>query len=45
MIAALFVAKDGVYFDVDGVDPWCIERDARKYTGPHPVVAHPPSPL
>lgn len=42
MIAALYVQKDGSYFDLDGVDPWDQERDARKYAGPHPVVAHPP---
>lgn len=42
MIAALFVETNGCYFGVTGVDPWDIERDARKYTGPYPVVAHPP---
>lgn len=42
MIAALFVEKDGCYFGVDWVDPWDKERDARFYTGPWPVVAHPP---
>ena len=42
MIAALFVEKDGVYFGLPGVDPWDLERDARAYHGPHPVVAHPP---
>jgi hypothetical protein len=41
-IAALFVATDGVYFGLPGVDPWDELRDARKYVGPHPVVAHPP---
>lgn len=41
-VAALYVATGGVYFGRDGVDPWDIERDARKYAGPHPVVAHPP---
>ena len=41
-IAALFVAKGGAYFGVDGVDPWDVDRDARKYDGPYPVVAHPP---
>jgi hypothetical protein len=42
MIAALFVQTDGVYFNLEGVDPWDVHRDARKYAGPHPVVAHPP---
>lgn len=42
MIAALYVRAGGPYFDLPGVDPWDIERDARKYDGPHPVVAHPP---
>jgi hypothetical protein len=42
MIAALFVATGGVYFGLPGVDPWDIERDARLYAGPYPVVAHPP---
>ena len=41
-IAALFVDAAGVYADVDGVDPWPLERDARTYPGPWPVVAHPP---
>lgn len=42
MIAALFVAKNGPYFGLPNVDPWDSERDARKYAGPYPVVAHPP---
>lgn len=41
-IAALFVETDGCYFGLDGVDPWDEARDARKYAGPWPVVAHPP---
>lgn len=41
-IAALFVESGGCYFDLPGVDPWAAYRDARRYTGPHPVVAHPP---
>lgn len=42
MIAALFVQTGGAYFGLPGVDPWDQARDARKYKGPHPVVAHPP---
>lgn len=42
MIAALFVETNGVYFGLDGVDPWDKDRDARLYAGPHAVVAHPP---
>lgn len=41
MIAALFVQADGVYADLPDVDVWGIMRDARRYPGPHPVVAHP----
>lgn len=41
-VAALYVAKGGCYFNLDGVDPWDEVRDARLYAGPHPVVAHPP---
>lgn len=42
MIAALYVETGGAYFNLPGVEPWDVERDARTYTGPHPVVAHPP---
>jgi hypothetical protein len=42
MIAALFVARGGCYFGLPDVDPWDISRDARGYSGPWPVVAHPP---
>lgn len=41
-IAALFVEEDGVYCAQPSVDAWGITRDARLYSGPHPVVAHPP---
>ena len=42
MIAALYVEKNGCYYGLPNVDPWDIERDARLYQGPFPVVAHPP---
>ena len=42
MVAALFVKTDGAYFGIPGVDPWDEVRDARKYQGNSPVVAHPP---
>lgn len=42
MIAALYVEKDGIYYGLENVDCWDVERDARLYEGPWPVVAHPP---
>lgn len=42
MIAALFVQRDGCYWNLPGVEPWDEARDARLYAGPWPVVAHPP---
>jgi hypothetical protein len=42
MIAALYVEADGCYSELRDIDLWDIERDARKYKGPYPVVAHPP---
>ena len=40
-VSALFVEKHGIYSEL-GVDLWDMERDARLYRGPNPVVAHPP---
>jgi hypothetical protein len=42
VIAALYVQAGGGYFNLPGVDPWDEARDARRYPGPWPVVAHPP---
>lgn len=42
MIAALYVEKEGCYSGLEGIDAWHEERDARKYSGPWPVIAHPP---
>jgi hypothetical protein len=42
MIAALFVETGGAYFNMPDVDAWDEARDARKYAGPYPAVAHPP---
>lgn len=45
MISALYVQENGCYFGLDSVDPWPESRDARKYAGSNPVVAHPPCQL
>jgi hypothetical protein len=42
VIAALYVQTNGAYFGLPGVDAWDKKRDARRYAGPWPVVAHPP---
>lgn len=42
MIAALFVYERGPYAKIPDCDLWPAKRDARLYTGPFPVVAHPP---
>lgn len=41
-VAALFVREDSFYKSMPGVDCWDIGRDARKWPGGCPVVAHPP---
>lgn len=42
IIAALYVDPRGCYANLPGVDLWDEARDARRYAGPWPVVAHPP---
>lgn len=44
-VAALYVSRKGPYWGRDDVDAWDVERDARLYDGPWPVVAHPPCQL
>lgn len=41
-VAALYVDKRGPYPAMPGVDAWDVDRDARGYRGPHPVILHPP---
>lgn len=41
-VAVLFARADSVYKTIAGVDVYDMERDARTYDGPYPVVAHPP---
>jgi len=42
LVAALFVQADGCYSNLTTVDAWQESRDARRYDGKLPVVAHPP---
>jgi len=41
-VAVLFARADSIYKTLPGADVWDIERDARKWPGGAPVVAHPP---
>lgn len=41
-VAVLFARKRSVYHGLPGCDVWTAERDARRYVGSHPVIAHPP---
>lgn len=43
VVAALYVdTARGPYPSIAGVDAWGVDRDARLYDGPWPVVSHPP---
>ena len=44
-VAALFVQENGCYYGLPDIDPWPESRDARKYPGDYPVIAHPPCQL
>ena len=41
-VAVLFARADSTYKSIEGADVWDIERDARRWPGGAPVVAHPP---
>lgn len=41
-VAVLFARSDSIYKTMRGCDVWDIDRDARKWGGGAPVVAHPP---
>lgn len=45
LVSALYVQHDGCYAGLENVDPWPESRDAKKYAGNNPVVAHPPCQL
>lgn len=41
MVAVLYASTPSVYDSLD-VDVWGLERDARNFRGPGPVICHPP---
>jgi hypothetical protein len=41
-VAALYVDERGVYALRPDVDAWTKALDARRYSGPYPVICHPP---
>lgn len=41
-VSILFARQDSIYKALPGCDVWDIDRDARTFDGPGPVVAHPP---
>jgi len=42
IVSALFVERNGCYSALKNIDLWDKDRDARRYIGFNPVVAHPP---
>lgn len=42
MIAVLFARRDSIYKTFPDCDVWDVDRDARRWAGGYPVVAHPP---
>lgn len=42
MVAVLFARADSIYKTLPGCDVWDAERDARRWPGGLPVIAHPP---
>ena len=41
-MSVLFARRDSVYKKLPGCDVWDADRDARRYRGGGPVIAHPP---
>lgn len=42
VVTVLFARADSIYKTLPGVDVWDAARDARKWPGGSPVIAHPP---
>jgi hypothetical protein len=41
-VAVLYARADSIYKKIPGCDVWDMDRDARKFSGGMPIVAHPP---
>lgn len=42
VLAALWVMSDTWYRHIPGIEIWDLQRDATRYMGPWPIIAHPP---
>jgi hypothetical protein len=42
VISVLFARRDSIYKTMSECDVWDEDRDARRYVGSNPVIAHPP---